>query len=335
MTTAPLPIVESARISKELVISKEGLARWIQNTIEGSMIDGGITKRDIEPGFCEYGVNYQNLTLINEFVIQHAIDAGILKDVVSVETIGEGNSIGLRMVQDLEGATSLPSINVLGATKDATPPLGASQALQQLKKSFSLTQHGITFDSTIFINALKSFSAYWESLRAQMQDIPPEQKTFMHQMIFRQAKKILEPLGMTVELNGSRLTTVINYDKFLEAAQPHLGVDRGIVINRNGDGTANLIVDYRRLVDIAFDKAQLALERYKLTDRVNATPEGPDSVKVAVTIGGLEGFWNGAISKLSDVIEAAIAAQMGESLKHLGTVSDPNKNRGADGSKRS
>lgn len=103
MTEAKKPrsVVVATKSTQEIVVDKEALARWLQDLVERNFVAHGITKQEIEKGFCRYQLNYEQLAMLGETVMQNTIDKGQLKGYKSIHITGSGKDVGFSVTTDV------------------------------------------------------------------------------------------------------------------------------------------------------------------------------------------------------------------------------------------
>lgn len=134
----------------------------------------------------------------------------------------------------------------------------------------------------------------------------------------------LGPLGVEYEIEGSKLSATLHIDKAMQYLEGHSGSNRGFTVKRNGDGTASMVVDYRKLVDVAADKAQALLAKHSKNGR-SSIHQYPDSIDITLTKDGMEGILNGLINKMADMMVNHSRTHYGPMMDNLGSVAQPKR----------
>lgn len=315
MTEAKKPrsVVVATKSTQEIVVDKEALARSLQDLVERNFIAHGITKQEIEKGFCRYQLQYEQLAMLGETVMQNAIDKGQIKGYGSIHIIGSGNDVGFSVTTDM--AVPPPGsgiLRVVNGPEKAVAPLDPKAAIEVIKKSVSLDMNGFTVDAQKLIGGLQSMAQFFQAsanqLPKQLKAMSPEERQEFMKHIIEHIGPQFHKAGIEFgKIEGSNIEFRFRYDKLLELAEKHGGTDRGYVVKRGGDGTASVLIDYRRIVDLAVERAQALIAKRKSAGALQILPVDDDNIKLVISKEGdgssINKILDGVVEKIMQMSE--------------------------------
>lgn len=325
----PKSIVVATKTTQEIVVDKEALARWLQDLVERNFIAHGITKQEIEKGFCRYHLHYEQLAMLGETMMQNAIDRGQIKGYSDIHITGSGKDVGFSITTDM--AVPPPGMGVLrvvNGPEKAVAPLDPKSALNKMKESISLDMNGFAVDAEKLVGGLQSLAQFFQASANQLQNqlkamSPQEKQEFMEHVVDHirpQFQKAGIELG---KIEGSKIEIKFRYEKLLELAEKHGGTDRGYVIKRGGDGTGSVLIDYRRIVDLAVEKAQALIAKRKSDGAFQILPVDGDNVKLVISKDGDGSNINKILDGVVDKIVQMSEPYRGGMRQAYGTLDNP------------
>ncbi len=321
----PKPIVASSRTTQEWILDKPALSQWLQHMVENTQLSYGITKREFEPGFCRYTLDYEKMAALNERMIEQMADKGLIKGLDSVQSTGHSNEAGLEMILDLDAlfnSRNSHRLEVLGVP-EPHEPTSIEGSVELIRKSLVTRNGSTTLYGEDFLRGLKgladTFNAIGAASTEQFDAMHSFEKQKIRQQIIDKLQEVYESMGVRLEQDGSKLKVSLRYDDMVKDMEKHTGPDRGLMLHRNGDGTADVTVDYARLIDLAAEKAHIFVAEHSKNGKSEIMHD-TDSIKVTLSTGGLDGLWNGLVQKISEGMLKGTASYQGTLRDNLGTV---------------
>lgn len=189
---------------------------------------------------------------------------------------------------------------------------------------------GFTVDAEKLIGGLQSIAQFFQAsanqLPKQLKAMSPEERQEFMGHVIDHIRPQFQKMGIEFgKVEGSNIEFRFRYDKLLELAEKHGGTDRGYVVKRGGDGTASVLIDYRRIVDLAVEKAQALITKGKSTGALHILPVDGDNVKLVISKDGdgssINKLLDGAVEKIMQMTEP----YHGGMRQAYGTLDNPKK----------
>lgn len=334
-TAKPKSVITAARTTFQWSIDKAALAQWAQDTLESMSVAYGIQKEAIDPGFCRYHYDYDKIAMLSETMVNHIIDVGVsagrgLSGLESAEIIGHGKNAAIKITLDADKSVRenhSRRYEVLGAPEGAAamPPRAGAKMIRQ---SVTRAENGFTLDGTMLLSGIKGIAEFFNQANEQFleayEKASPFEKTKKLEATAKMINEKLAPLGVEYEVEGSKTSAIIHIDKVMQYVEAHSGAQHGFIVRRNGDGTASMTVDYRKLVDVASEKAQTLLAKNSKNGRSSIYHDN-ENIDVTLSKQGMESVWNGLVNKMTEMMIEYNRTHFGSLMDNLGTVAQPKR----------
>lgn len=328
MTTTPPPIIKNARITQELTIDKDGLADWMRRFFESVQYTSFCTKTEIEPHVVKYSYDYGKMAETLDFLYTHAIaeaqrgPGNIFSVAKDIYVTGEGEKACAHAIYDLDALLKPTPIksHVTGLMRDENIPSN-TDALASMASAFQITGTGLKVDGQKLLAGLQG------ALNLPGMDNPmltlDERKHLLGsklQLLNSYIDKILP--NAKIRVDKGTLAFDIPVRSMIEIyprMASLIGAESAVRMGASDQKEANLIIDFRHLVDIAGERAKAILEG---KESVRIRDVDPHTVTVLLSKGGMEGMLNQLIETGTQKLLKANAAAMPAEVLHLGRLGD-------------
>lgn len=203
-------------------------------------------------------------------------------------------------------------LRVTNGPQNAVEPLNPKAALDKMKESISFDMNGFAVDAGKLVGGLQSMAQFFQASANQLPNhlkaMSREERQEFMEHIVEHLRPQFQKAGIEFgKIEGSTIEFKFRYDKLLELAEKHGGTDRGYVVKRGGDGTASVLIDYRRIVDLAVEKAQALIAKRKSAGALQILPVDGDNVKLIISKEGdgssINKILDGVVEKIVQMSE--------------------------------